>query len=61
MIVLDRVVLDLSNPIDESKIRYAMSDLNSVYTHYDAKIGKNIPTPNKLKEVPINVKTKTSK
>lgn len=29
--------------------RYQMNDLGSVYTHWDNKKGKNIPTENKLK------------
>ena len=28
---------------------YPMNDLASVFTHYDAKLGKNIPTENKIK------------
>lgn len=28
--------------------RYKMSDLSSVYTHYDPKTGKNVPTENRL-------------
>ena len=29
--------------------RYAMNDMGSVYTHYDATLGKNVQTENKLK------------
>lgn len=28
---------------------YKMNDLSSVYTHYDPKTGKNVPTENKIK------------
>lgn len=27
---------------------YHMNDLMSVFTHYDAKLGKNVSTPNEL-------------
>ena len=30
-------------------IRYPMHDLMSVGVHYDASLGRNVPTPNKLK------------
>ena len=33
---------------DYNKPRYMMNDLCSVYTHYDAKLGINVPTPNIL-------------
>lgn len=37
----------ISNPNNHNK-RYAMNDLASVYTHYDAKLGINVSTPNIL-------------
>lgn len=40
-----------NNPLEK---RYALNDLGSVYTHYDPKLGINVPTENKLKEVTNN-------
>lgn len=37
-----------------SEKRYVLNDLGSVYTHYDPKLGINIPTENKPKEVTNN-------
>lgn len=34
--------------LPNKKPRYIMNDLCSVYTHYDAKLGKNVATENKL-------------
>ena len=31
-----------------STLNYPRNDLGSVYTHYDTRLGKNIPTENKL-------------
>jgi len=31
------------------KHNFPMNDLGSVYTHYDQATGKNVPTPNKIK------------
>ena len=36
-----------NNKCTEYKHRYPMHDLMSVYTHYDPKLGINVPTPNK--------------
>lgn len=44
------------NTIDEKrnkyviKTYYAMNDLGSVYTHYDPKLGINVPTENIIKD-----------
>ena len=38
-----------TNKLDK-KPRYYMNDLNSVYTHWDPKTGKNVPTENKISE-----------
>ena len=32
----------------ETTNSYPMNDLQSVYTHYDPELGKNVPTENKL-------------
>lgn len=42
---------NINTPITNKpkKVRYKMNDLGSVYTHYDAKTGRNVPTENKLK------------
>lgn len=37
------------NSSDEIKPRFNMNDLSGVYTHYDAKLKKNVPTENTLK------------
>lgn len=53
--------MDINNVIDrtpninvdqsykkDSKVRYKMNDLSSVYSHYDRSLGINIITENKL-------------
>lgn len=42
---------NINTPITNKpkKVRYKMNDLDSVYVHYDAKTGRNVPTENKLK------------
>ena len=43
----------------EDKPTYCMNDLKSVFTHYDPKLGRNVPTENKInKEESNNEKTK---
>lgn len=37
----------VNNSIEFKEI-YPMNDLNSVYTHYNPKTGKNEPTENKI-------------
>ena len=32
-----------------SSRKYPMNDMGSVYTHYDPKLGKNVPTKNIIK------------
>lgn len=45
-------VLACACSLDKEKplVKYAMNDMDSVYTHYDPKSGKNVQTPNKLKK-----------
>ena len=39
---------------DYNKPGYMMNDLCSVYTHYDARLGINVPTPNILPNKEVN-------
>lgn len=40
--------------------QYKMSDIKSVYTHYNPKTGKNEPTENKINKG-VNINGKSSK
>ena len=48
-------IIHNSNCIDRTELakfkrkRYNMSDIHSVYTHYDPATGRNVETENKLK------------
>lgn len=35
-------------PPKEKRAGYKMNDLESVFSHYNSKIGRNVPTENKL-------------
>lgn len=43
------VVLNNYSYTPPKQPRYQINDLMSVYTHYDQKLGINIPTENKIK------------
>ena len=49
--IINRETPNLNQTIsnsDYNKPRYMMNDLCSVYTHYDARLGINVSTPNIL-------------
>lgn len=40
--------VNVNNKYDSKPLPYPAHDLNSVYTHWDPKLCKNVPTENKL-------------
>ena len=49
--IIDRgntIPVNVNNKYDSKPLSYKKNDLDSVFTHYDAKLGKNVPTENKL-------------
>ncbi len=47
-IVKPRPVVNANTKCKSESLPYKSNDLNSVFSHYDAKLGKNISTENKL-------------
>ena len=53
--------ININQSYIESKYpRYLLNDLGSVYTHYDTKLGINVPTKNELPKEDINNDDKNS-
>lgn len=49
--IVDReniITVNGNNKYDSKPLPYPAHDLQSVFTHYDPKLGKNVPTENKL-------------
>lgn len=46
--IVSRNTVKVGTPYTNTN-RYPNNDLGSVYTHWDPKLGKNVPTENKLK------------
>lgn len=47
-IITNKKALNLSDINSIKPMNYKMNDLGSVFTHYNKKLGKNVPTENKL-------------
>ena len=47
-IVTSRHVVNENAKYDSKPLSYPMHDLNSVFTHWDNKLKRNVPTENKI-------------
>jgi hypothetical protein len=48
------IPVNVNNKYDSKPASYPIHDLNSVYTHWDDKLKRNVPTPNELPKVKEN-------